>query len=78
MFFFLSGIWGGFGANVVGVCSVKGERKVVIEDGKVLIEVGEEIWRVWREYEARAGEEDKEGKGEVVEEHEGGKNQGGF
>jgi hypothetical protein len=38
--------------------SVKGERKVIIEEGECLIEVGDDIWRVWREYEDRA----KDGK----------------
>jgi hypothetical protein len=33
--------------------SVQGERKVVIENGKCLIEVEDEVWRVWREYEKR-------------------------
>ena len=33
--------------------TVKGDRKVVIEEGKSLVEVSEEIWKVWREYEAR-------------------------
>jgi hypothetical protein len=42
--------------------SVEGERKVVIEDGKVKIEVGEEIWKVWREYEERGKLEGKSGE----------------
>jgi hypothetical protein len=33
--------------------TVKGERKLIIEDGKCLIEVREEVWMVWREYENR-------------------------
>lgn len=37
----------------VGPGTVKGRRMVVIQDGKPLVEVGEEVWRVWREYEAR-------------------------
>lgn len=28
-----------------------GERKVVIREAKALVEVGEEVWGVWREYE---------------------------
>ena len=36
--------------------SVKGERKVVIRDGKCVVEVGEEVWSVWREYERRGVE----------------------
>lgn len=38
--------------------TVKGERKVVIGEGKCLIEVSEEIWGVWREYEGRGKEEE--------------------
>ncbi|PMD41610.1 hypothetical protein L207DRAFT_511445 [Hyaloscypha variabilis F] len=30
-----------------------GERKVVIRDGKCLIDVPEIVWEVWRGYEAR-------------------------
>lgn len=33
--------------------TVKGVVKVVIQEGKSLVKVDEEIWRVWREYEAR-------------------------
>lgn len=40
--------------------TVKGETKVVIRDGKCEIEVSEEVWRVWRSYEA-GGEEEKDG-----------------
>jgi hypothetical protein len=35
--------------------SVKGERKVVIDEGKCLIEVSDEIWARWNEYKARGG-----------------------
>ena len=49
--------------KVVGPGSVKGERRVVIQDGKCVIEVGEDVWRVWREYEARGDKEDEDGKG---------------
>ncbi len=31
--------------------TVRGERKAVIEGGVCLIEVKEEVWRVWRQYE---------------------------
>ncbi|KAE9373326.1 hypothetical protein N431DRAFT_482390 [Stipitochalara longipes BDJ] len=33
--------------------TVDGERKIVIRDGKCLIDVPESVWEVWREYEAR-------------------------
>lgn len=39
--------------------TVKGERKVVIDAGKSLIEVKDEVWKVWREYEAREKEEEE-------------------
>ncbi|KAF8867092.1 hypothetical protein BDZ45DRAFT_3165 [Acephala macrosclerotiorum] len=39
--------------------TVKGERKVVIDAGKSLIEVKEGVWKVWREYEAREKEEEE-------------------
>ena len=42
--------------------SVKGERKVVIDEGKVLVEVPESVWEVWRGYESRGKEEDGKGK----------------
>jgi hypothetical protein len=40
---------------------VTGEKRVVIEDGKIVegVLVSDEIWKVWREYEKR-------GQGEVV------------
>jgi hypothetical protein len=38
--------------------TVEGERRVVIENGKSLVEIPEEVWGVWRGYERR-GEEDK-------------------
>ncbi|KAE8443321.1 hypothetical protein EG329_001964 [Mollisiaceae sp. DMI_Dod_QoI] len=41
--------------------TVKGDKKVVIDEGKCLIEVGDEVWKVWKEYEAR-GNEKEEGK----------------
>ncbi|PVH73744.1 hypothetical protein DL98DRAFT_519707 [Cadophora sp. DSE1049] len=37
--------------------TVKGEVKVVIQEGKPLIEVSDEIWKVWKEYEARGRKE---------------------
>lgn len=37
--------------------TVSGERKVVIREGKALVEVGDEVWRVWREYERRGKKE---------------------
>ena len=36
--------------------TVKGERKAVIEEGNVLIDVPDSVWKVWREYEARGKE----------------------
>lgn len=38
--------------------TVTGERKVVIKEGKQLVEVAEEVWRVWREYESRGEKEE--------------------
>lgn len=32
----------------------------MIEDGKPLVGVSEDVWRVWREYEGRAEQEEKE------------------
>jgi len=40
--------------------SVEGNRKVVIKEGKVQIEVSEEVWRVWRGYEERGKLEERE------------------
>lgn len=39
--------------------TVAGQRKVVIQDGKCMIDIPESVWAVWREYEARAGEDQK-------------------
>ncbi|KAH8803039.1 hypothetical protein F5884DRAFT_682304 [Xylogone sp. PMI_703] len=36
--------------------TVKGVLRVVIEDGKSLIDVPESVWDVWREYEKRGQE----------------------
>jgi len=44
----------------VGPGSVRGERRVVIGEGKCLIDVGEEVWKVWREYEERGKKEEEE------------------
>jgi len=33
--------------------TVRGDRRVVIEGGKSLVEVPESVWEVWREYEKR-------------------------
>jgi hypothetical protein len=33
--------------------TVVGDRRVVIQDGKSLIEIPESVWEVWREYEKR-------------------------
>ncbi|KAH8797935.1 hypothetical protein F5884DRAFT_814120 [Xylogone sp. PMI_703] len=41
----------------VGPGQVRGERRVVIKDGKCMILVSDEVWRVWREYEARGRED---------------------
>lgn len=38
--------------------TVKGERRVVVREEKALVEVGEEVWRVWREYERRGEREE--------------------
>jgi len=40
----------------VGPGTIKGETKVVIGDGKCLIDIPNEVWKVWREYEARGGD----------------------
>ena len=37
----------------VGPGTMRGDRRVVIQEGKAVVEVGEEVWRVWREYERR-------------------------
>lgn len=37
-------------------------RKVVIEEGKCLIDVSDEIWEIWREYERRGNDDDEMGK----------------
>ncbi|KAE9363626.1 hypothetical protein N431DRAFT_431827 [Stipitochalara longipes BDJ] len=37
----------------VGEGTVSGERRMVIQGGKSVIEVEESIWEVWRRYEAR-------------------------
>lgn len=39
--------------------SVVGDRRVIIEGGKVLVGVDEVAMGVWREYLAREGEEEK-------------------
>jgi hypothetical protein len=39
--------------------TVEGVRKVVIHDGKCLIDVPESVWEVWRGYEARWKAEEK-------------------
>jgi hypothetical protein len=33
--------------------TVDGDKKIIIEGGKSLIEIPEEVMRVWREYEGR-------------------------
>ncbi|KFY07730.1 hypothetical protein V492_06886 [Pseudogymnoascus sp. VKM F-4246] len=38
--------------------TVTGERRVVIQEGKPLVEVGEEVWKIWREYERRGETEE--------------------
>jgi hypothetical protein len=40
--------------------TVDGERKVVVHDGKCLINVPESVWGVWRSYEAKGCAEEKE------------------
>ncbi|KUJ17194.1 uncharacterized protein LY89DRAFT_782376 [Mollisia scopiformis] len=37
----------------VGPGTVKGERKILIKDGKAVVEVPEGAWEVWRTYEKR-------------------------
>jgi hypothetical protein len=42
--------------------TVRGERRVVIQEGKCVIAIGDEVWKAWREYEARGRDGDgKEG-----------------
>tara|TARA_R110002060_G_scaffold16265_12_gene22627 strand:+ start:168 stop:434 length:267 start_codon:yes stop_codon:yes gene_type:complete len=41
--------------------TVVGTVKVVIKEGKVLVDVSEEVWGVWRGYEERGREEEEEG-----------------
>jgi len=43
----------------VGEGTVSGERRVVIEGGKSLIEVEESVWELWREYEKSGAEGEK-------------------
>jgi hypothetical protein len=57
--------------KVVGPGLVSGERKVVIQDGKCVIEVADDVWRLWREYEARGKEEEERAKKNENEEGEG-------
>lgn len=33
--------------------TVLGERKPLIENGKVLVDVAKDVWKVWNEYERR-------------------------
>jgi hypothetical protein len=42
--------------------SVKRERKMIIEEGKCLVEVEEDIWRVWRGYEDMEKEDEVAGR----------------
>jgi len=37
----------------VGEGTVSGERRMVIQDGKIVIQVEEGVWEVWRGYEER-------------------------
>ncbi|PMD50464.1 uncharacterized protein K444DRAFT_621836 [Hyaloscypha bicolor E] len=37
--------------------TVEGERKIIIDGGKLLIEIPESVTRVWKEYEKRGKEE---------------------
>jgi len=39
--------------------TVVGTVKVVIKEGKVLVDVSEEVWGVWRGYEERGREEEE-------------------
>ncbi len=45
---------------------MKGEPKVVIRDGEVLIPVPESVWEVWRSYEKRGALEEEKEKAEGV------------
>lgn len=49
---------------LVDLGTVKGERKVVIENGRCMIDVLKSVWVVWRKYEKRG---EKERKGEKTE-----------
>lgn len=33
--------------------TVVGERKVIIENGKAVVDVGENVWEIWRGYERK-------------------------
>lgn len=39
--------------QMVGPGTVRGARRVVIQEGKCVIEVSDAVWRIWRQYEAR-------------------------
>lgn len=41
----------------VGPRTVSGEVRVVIQEGRALVEVSEEVWGVWRGYEERGRKE---------------------
>jgi len=43
--------------------SVEGERRVIIEGGKSLIEIPKSVMKVWREYEKRGKEGEDDVKG---------------
>lgn len=57
--------------KVVDPGLVNGERKVIIQDGKCVIEVADNVWRLWREYEARGKEEEERAKENGNEEGKG-------
>jgi hypothetical protein len=40
--------------------TVVGDKRIVIQDGKILIDVPEEVWSVWRSYEKRGENEGKD------------------
>ncbi|RDL35830.1 uncharacterized protein BP5553_06442 [Venustampulla echinocandica] len=43
----------------VGEGTVTGVRKVIIENGKCVVEIPESVWSVWREYEKKGNAEHK-------------------
>ncbi|CZT11773.1 uncharacterized protein RCO7_08654 [Rhynchosporium graminicola] len=46
--------------------SVGGDVRVVIGEGKVLVDVPERVWQVWRGYEEQSGKEEEDEEGNAV------------